>query len=431
MKATEFITNIFKTPDLKKRVLFTLFMLVIFRVLANIPIPGVDPSSIQGVEGQSNPFFVIFTTVTGGQLDNPSLVALGLAPYINASIIFQLLGTVIPKLEELQKEGERGRKVINQLTRYLTFPLALLQSVVIYSLLTQLGIVNSVSGIELVAFYLSLSAGTILLMWIAELITEKGIGNGPSFIIAAGILATFPGLLFEDFGTLPVDKILIVLGLVLIVVMAIVFENEAQRRLPIQYARRVRGGSTYGGADSYLPIRLNMSGVMPVIFASSLLLFPQLIVSFLINLVNPATRLYSILESISAFYAPENILWYNLIYFVLIIVFAFFYTFIVFKPKEVSDNLKKNGGFIPGIRPGSSTQKYLIYVVIRLTVVGSLFIAFVALFPTIINGVLSVQLAVLSLGIGGTAMLIVVGVILDMFRQAKSMLVTRSYDIYK
>lgn len=427
----EILTQAFKLPDVRKRLLFTLAIIVIFRLLASIPIPGVSPSTLAQAESQGgNAFFALFTLLTGGQVDNVSLVAIGLAPYITASIILQLLGTVIPKLEELTKEGERGRQIINQWTRYLTFPLALLQSVVIYTILKNppIQIVPDLSGIYLVAFLLSLTAGTVLLMWLGELITESGIGNGASFIITLGILASLPGLLGQDVRNVPIDTIILILIGLGLMILFVVFVTEAVRKIPIQYARRVRGNKISGMQDSYLPLKITTAGVMPVIFAASLLTFPQIIAQFLVNIVNPATRLYSILESVLKLYSPEYRGIYEGIYFVLIIAFTIFYSFVAFKPKDAADNLKKSGGFVPGIRPGKATQDYLTSVLMKLSIVGALFLAAVAIVPSIVRST-DLQLAIIS-GIGGTSILIIVSVILDMYRQVQAMLVTRSYDIY-
>ncbi|MCA9382106.1 preprotein translocase subunit SecY [Candidatus Dojkabacteria bacterium] len=426
----ELLTQAFKLPDVRKRLLFTLGIIVIFRLLASIPIPGVSPTTLQEAQSQGgSAFFALFTLLTGGQVDNVSLVAIGLAPYITASIILQLLGTVIPKLEDLTKEGERGRQIINQWTRYITFPLALLQSIVIYTILKNppIQIVPDLNGIYLVAFLLSLTAGTVLLMWLGELITESGVGNGASLIITLGILASLPGLLSQDIKSVPIDTIVLVLIGLMLMILIIVYVTEAVRKIPIQYARRVRGNKISGMQDSYLPLKITTAGVMPVIFAASLLTFPQIIAQFLLNIVNPATRIYPILESISTLSTQHRTL-YESIYFVLIIAFTIFYTFVAFKPKDAADNLKKSGGFIPGIRPGKATQDHLTSVLMRLTIVGALFLAGVAIVPSFIRDS-NLQLAVIS-GIGGTSILIVVSVMLDIYRQVQAMLVTRSYDIY-
>jgi len=419
------------TPDIRRKLLFTLAMLAIFRLLAAIPLPGINGQAFKEFFGDS-PFANVFTLVTGGRLDNPSIVAIGLASYINASIVIQLFTSVIPKLEELQKEGERGRQLINQYTRYLTVPLSILQSLVIYSILKNQfpSLVGQPSALEVLTMVATLTAGTILLMWISELITEDGVGNGSSFIIFAGILASLPGLVMRDLDLVAFDKVLligVVVGL-LVMVAGIVYVTEATRKIPIQYARRVRGGMMHGGQSSYLPLKINQAGVMPVIFAASLLSFPQIIAQFFVSGSSASSVFYKLSEKFSLLYTSEYTWLYNLLYFVLIIAITFFYTFVVLNPNDQADNLKKSGGFIPGIRPGQSTAKYITSVMLRLTFIGAIFLATVALVPSLTRR--GTQLAILS-GIGGTSILIVVGVILDSIRRLKSMVVTRSYEAYQ
>jgi preprotein translocase subunit SecY len=289
------VTQMWKTPDIRKRILFTFFMLVIFRLLAAIPLPAINGQAFKEYFG-NNPFGNIFTLVTGGRLDNPSIVATGLASYINASIIIQLLTTVIPKLEELSKEGERGKQMINQYTRYLTVPLSIIQSLVIYTILKNQfpDIIGNPSPIEIGTMVISLTAGTVLLMWISELITESGVGNGSSFIIFAGIIASLPALVKRDFEIIAFEKTLLITIIIgaLLMVGGIVFVTEAARKIPIQYARRVRGRLMYGGQSTYLPLKINQAGVMPVIFAASLLSFPQIITQFFISASNPSSFFY-------------------------------------------------------------------------------------------------------------------------------------------
>lgn len=420
-----------KTPDIRRRVLFTLLMLLVFRLLAAIPLPGINGDAFREFFG-NNPFGNIFTLVTGGRLDNPSIVAIGLASYINASVMLQLLQTVIPKLEELSKEGERGRQLINQYTRYLTVPLTILQALVIYTILEKQfpNLVGEPSVVEIATMVASLTGGTILLMWISELISEEGVGNGTSFIIFAGIIASLPGLISRDLDLIAYDQVLLASLIIgaLIMIAGIVFVTEAVRKIPIQYARRVRGRMMYGGQSSYLPLKINQAGVMPVIFAASLLTFPQILTQFFISASNPSSIFYKISEKLNLLYSGEYLWVYNLLYFVFIVAFSFFYTFVVLNPNEQAENLQKSGGFIPGIRPGKSTAKHITDILIRLTVIGSLFLATVALIPSVARR--GTELAVLS-GIGGTSILIVVGVILDTVRQLKSMVVTRSYEAYK
>jgi preprotein translocase subunit SecY len=421
------------TEEIRKRILFTLLMLLIFRLLAAIPLPGINGEAFSTYFGD-NPFSNIFTLVTGGRLDNPSIIAIGLGSYINASVVLQLLTSVIPRLEELSKEGERGRQVINQYTRYLTVPLSVLQGLVIYTILKRTPslapIIGEPSILEISTMIITLTGGTILLMWISELITEQGVGNGSSFIIFAGILSSLPGLIRKDLDVIAYDTALIisvVIG-ILIMIAGIIWVTESTRKIPIQYARRVRGRVMYGGQSSFLPLKINQAGVMPVIFAASFLTFPQIITQFFITSTDSSSFLYKASDWIGQLYTNENLWLYNLLYFIFILLFTFFYTFVVLNPDEQAENLKKAGGFIAGIRPGKSTAKHLTKIMVRLTTVGAIFLATVALIPTLARR--GTELAFLS-GIGGTSILIVVGVVLDMIRKLKSMIVARSYDSYK
>ena len=421
----------FKTPDIRRRIFFTLSMLFVFRLLAAIPLPGINGEAFKEFFS-GNPFGNVFTLITGGRLDNPSIVAIGLGSYINASVIIQLMKTVIPKLEELSKEGERGNRIINQYTRYLTVPLSILQGIVIYTILKNQfpSLVGEPGLLEISVMVMSLTAGTILLVWISELIDESGLGRGSSLIIFAGIVSSLPGLLLQDFKVLGLNTTLMVVviaGLTLMI-MGIVFVTEAVRKIPIQYARRVQGRKTYGGGSSYLPLKINQAGVMPVIFAGSLLSFPQIITQFFLSSSEQNSFFYHISEKLNLLYTNEYQLIYNSIYFLMIVAFTFFYTFVVLNPDEQSENLKKSGGFIPGIRPGKSTAKYIKHIMIRLTIVGAVFLAVVALIPSLVRS--EANLAIFS-GIGGTSILIIVGVVLDTIRQMKSMVVVRSYDAYK
>ncbi len=454
------LTEIFKNKEIRNKLLITILLIGVFRLLAAIPLPGIDASTFSTYT-QGTPFSNIFTIITGGRLDNPSVVAIGLAPFINASIIIQLLSTVIPSLEELQKEGgEAGRQKLNQYTRLLTLPLALIQGFVIYTILKSSGLGNLIKATDpltIATLIFSLAVGSIFLMWLSELITEEGIGNGSSIIIATGILASMPGFISQDFQTLgkdiPLllkgqfeillsDNLILIYGVVvtlLLLLAAIVFITEATRKITIQYARRVRE-SAETTQSSFLPIKLNQAGVMPVIFASSILILPQIISQFVLSATKSGWLFDAATALSGSFITQFRSAGYNLVDFFLIIGFAFFYTFVVQNPNDVSDNLKKSGGFIPGIRPGGSTTKHLTAVMIRLTTVGAIFLGAIALAPSLINqflqsGILTgaasqVQYTLFS-GIGGTSLLILVGVILDTMRQFKSMNVVRSYEVYK
>lgn len=455
--------NILKTPnsiinkispnkEIRRKLLITVALVFVYRLMAAIPIPGIDPQVFKDVFGDT-PFNNIFTVISGGRLDQPSIVAIGIAPYINASIIMQLLTTVIPKLEELQKEGESGRNKINQFTRILTVPLAAIQAFMIYTILTNPSIAGSgvsdiiepLSGINLAAFVITLTAGAIFLMWIGELITEHGIGNGASLIIAFGIISSLPSLILSDITGLRADwdnflagnfdflfsdnftLFYIVMAMVVVMVVIIVFMNEATKNIPIMYARRVREAA---GAENYLPIKLNQAGVMPVIFAQALITFPQILSSIIISITDEG-KFYDFAVKISQskitqFQSVEYVVSYAL----LTIIFAYFYTYVVIKPEEIAKNLQKSGAFIPGIRPGNSTIQYLNQVTLRLTFFGGIFLAVIAVTPTTISLIEgSNNLAVLS-GIGGTSLLIIVGVFMDVYRQMNSLKSFVSYEKY-
>lgn len=441
--------------ELRKRILFTVIIILIIRSLNIVPIPGFTSDVISETAGDS-PFSTFYTLMTGGRIDSFSIVAIGIGPYINASIIMQLLSTVVPKLEEISKDGQRGRQVINQYTRYLTLPLAIIQSIVIIVLLlsqmdgqtnaTLTDFVTSLTAMDKAIMIVSLATGSLILMWLGELLTEKGIGNGASIIITIGILGSLPSLIKQDFDVLSLDfstaqslqdivrsssfapVATLIIGFILMIV-GIVFVTEATRRLQIQYARRVRGTSTTQG--SYLPIKLNQAGVIPVIFASSLLSFPQILAQFVVDQMDSGI-LYDLANKINgSFLTDFGSTGYLITYFVLIVSFSYFYTFVVMKPDEVADNLRKSGGFIPGIRPGDSTAKYVAQVLIKLTFVGSIFLASVALIPTLFRVFYSDQNLLVLSGIGGTSVLIIVGVIIDTYRQIGAHMVTGNYDKYR
>ncbi len=416
----ESFQNIWRNKEIRDKLRFSLLVIVIFRVMAAVPVPGVPLDALKQFFGNSG-FGEVMSLVSGGVLENATLVAIGLGPYINASVIFQLLGSVIPKIEELQKEGAQGRRVINMYTRLLTVPLAILQSFVIYSVLQRYGIMAKLEPMDLVNMVATMTAGAVLMMWMGELVTEKGFGGGSSLLIFAGILAGIPGSLqtnISDMG--PSDVATLVISS-LIIIAVVIFVTQAERQVPIQFARRVRAvGPT---VESSIPIKLNQAGVMPVIFAMSLLSFPQLIAQFLTGGNIPQA-----VQDVSGWVVTQltNQVTYNIILFVAIVGFSFFYTFVVFNPNHVAENLQKQAAFIPGVRPGKQTVKYLTASAGRLAIVGSLFLASVAILPELAteSGILSRSI------ISGTGLLIMVGVILDVRRQISSMIVTRSYESY-
>ncbi|MCL5411985.1 MAG: preprotein translocase subunit SecY [Patescibacteria group bacterium] len=418
------LVSIWKTPDLRRKIIFTLVMLVVFRVSAHIPVPGVNAEALKSLFGR-NQLLGLLDLFSGGTLFNFSIVALGLNPYINASIILQLLTMVFPKLEELSKEGEYGRQKINQYTRYLAVPLAAVQSFGMISLLQRgdIRVLEKVSPLSLAAIIITMTAGTIFLMWIGELITEMGIGNGISVLIFAGIVGRAPVSLGQTLAVFDPDKIfnvLLILFFGLAVVAGVVFINEGQRRILVQYARRVRGNRVYGGQTTYLPLRVNQAGVIPIIFAVSIILLPGMVATYFANAPTPWVA--ETAKNVSAFF--NNTLYYSLVYFLLVIAFTYFYTAVTFNPQKIADEIKKHGGFIPGIRPGKSTADYLGYILNRITLVGAFFLGVIAVLPFIVKDITGIS----TLALGGTGLLIVVSVVLETTKQLQSMLVMRNYE---
>jgi preprotein translocase subunit SecY len=413
-----------KMGDLRRKVLFTLLMFVVFRVGAHVPIPGINHDVLSEVlAGQ---FFGFFDVISGGAFRKLSVFAMSITPYINASIIFSLLTVVIPKLEQLQKEGEAGRKVISQYTRYATVVLGFVQAI---GMSLALGRSTSSAGATAItnpgiASYLlialSLTAGTALLMWIGEMITEKGIGNGISLIIFAGIVSRLPSGVYNTItelqaGTISYLSVGTLLMLGLLVIAAVVAVNEGQRRVPVQYAKRVMGRKVYGGQSTHIPLKVNQAGVIPIIFAMSILMFPVQIAQWL-------TR-YPIAQWINT-NLQFGTAWNSVLYALLIVFFTFFYTAIVFNPMDVADNLKKYGGFVPGLRPGRPTGEYINRVLTKLTLLGAIFLALIAVLPNFMIAATGIP----SLYFGGTALLIVVGVALETMKQFESHLLMRHYQ---
>lgn len=417
--------NSFRSREVSRKILFTAGIFLVFRIFAHIPVAGVDLASLRTLFAQ-NQFLGLLDIFSGGTLANFSVMALGLNPYINASIILQLLTLVFPKLEEMQKESEAGRQKFNQYTRFLTVPLAILQAIGMYALLRSQSIISVLTPIELLSFILTMTAGTMLLVWLGELITEQGVGNGISLLIFAGIVGQLPIVAWQTLSTLTSEKtisfgVFLLVGLV--VIAAIVFMTEAVRQVPVFYAKRVRGNKTYGGQNTHLPLRLNQAGVIPIIFAVSLVLLPSLLANYFQASSNPAFRNLALV--VNTWFDPNGLL-YNGLYFLLVVGFTYFYTAIIFNPKKIAEEIQKYGGFIPGVRPGTPTAKYLNYVLVRITLAGALFLGLVAIFPTIALAFTGVQ----TLLIGGTSVLIVVSVVLETIRKIESQLVTRSYETF-
>jgi preprotein translocase subunit SecY len=418
------LLNAFRAPDIRRRLLYVLGILVVFRFLAHVPVPGVDQAQL-ATYLQSNALFGVLDLLSGGGLSSFSVVALGVNPYINASIIMQLMTGVVPSLQSLQREGEYGRNKINQYTRYLAVPMALLQSYGFLALLNSQGILSSgfdLSNGATLTQIATLTAGSMTLMWLGELITEKGIGNGISFIIFAGIVSRAPTAIG---GFISTPNLPLVIGFALIAIISvavIIYIQEGQRRIPIQYASRVRGRRMYQGGQTFLPLRVNQAGVIPIIFAISILLFPQQIASYFTG--SEVGWVAGTARAIVEFFNPHSLI-YVALYFLLTVGFTYFYTAFTFKPDDTSEQLRKNGGFIPGIRPGRPTADYLARVVTRITIAGALFLGIVATLPTLL-GIVFPTLS--GIALGGTGLLIVVSVIVETMKQIEAQLLMRNYE---
>ncbi len=420
------IISAFRIKELRKKIFITTLIIIIYRIVAHIPVSGVDLVALQQLFA-SNQILGLLDIFSGGTLANFSIISLGLNPYINASIIMQLLTMIIPKLEALSKEGESGRQMITQYTRYLSLPLSVLQSIGMFVLLKNQGILSQITPIQTVAIIVGLTSGAIFLMWLGELITEYGIGNGISLLIFAGIVARLPVVLTQTATIVDqtqIINILIFLILSILVIAAIVFINEGRRQVKVAYARRFIAGKEGGtGAQTYLPLRVNQAGVIPIIFAVSLVLMPSFAGSYLSQSTQP--QLLFLGRWLATNFDPSGLV-YNITYFALILGFTFFYTAIIFNPTKVADEIKKYGGFIPGIRPGTQTASYLNYIMVRITLAGGLFLGTIAILPSIASQVTGVQTLVL----GGTGLLIVVSVILDTAKQFESKLIEKSYEVF-
>jgi preprotein translocase subunit SecY len=418
----QFFKKVGKEPRLRKKILVVALALLVFRIAAHIPAAGIDKNSLTALF-MGSPLLSLLDVFSGGTLANFSIMALGLNPYINASIIFQLLGYVVPSLEELQKEGEYGQEKINQYTRFLTVPLAILQSFGMYALLKSQSIIGNLSVMQLVFLCLTMTAGTMLAVWLGDLITEYAFKSGVSFLIFVGIISRLPITLGQTISTFKSEDALklIIFGAVALIVMGlIIFVNEAIRQIPISYAKASRG---FQQQKSYLPLRLNQAGVIPIIFAVSLVLMPSMITQFLGASGNSAV--VEIASNIQKYFSPQSVV-YNTIYFLLVVGFTYFYTSVVFNPQKISENLQKSGGFIPGIRPGSATITYLSYVLNRITLVGASFLGLVAVLPSLFQNSIGVS----NLAIGGTGVLIAISVVLEIIREIEGDLLMSKYGDY-
>ena len=417
----EALKRIWYQKELRNRIVFTIIAIVIFRFLAHIPLPGVDRVQLRQLFS-GNALLGLLSAFSGGTMENFSVVSLGLAPYINASIIFQLLTFGFPKLKELSQEGEWGQAKINQYTRLLTLPLSIMQGYGFFFLLRQQGVVTAPTLLSLVALVLALSAGSLFMMWLGELLSERGIGNGISLLIFVGIAAGYPLSLAQSLMALTAGQVTnLVLFIVLLLGLfaAVVLINEAVRRIPIQYA--VRGPNA--GAQSFLPLRLNQAGVIPIIFAVSLVLIPPTIARYLSGIGNP--QLAQLSSEIIRLFTPTGF-FYNLVYFTLVVLFTFFYTAVVFNTKDLAENLQKRGGFIPGIRPGMATKDLIDRIITRTTFFGAIFLGLIAILPSVGAALTGVN----AFTLGGTGILIVVSVVLETLRQLEGELSVREYDGY-
>ncbi len=414
--------KIFKNEELRKKLLFSLFAIVIFRILAHVPTPGVDLQAVRSFLS-SNAIFGLFDLFSGGGFQNFSIVTLGLGPYINSSIIFQLFTKMIPALEELSKEGEAGREKINMYTKLLTVPLALVQAYGVYFLLSRQNVIGSLEMMQLVVLLFSLVSGSMILVWLGDLVTEYGVGQGISLLIFVGIVSRLPSGVLSMVSLLDkynVIVLLLIIAVIVLIILSIVLVNEGTRNIPIEYGRR---GVRSQKVTNFLPIKINQAGVIPIIFAVSIVLVPSLLSGPLLATSSP------VLQGLGSFLGSNfnsNAVLYNVLYFFLVFGFTFFYTFMQFDPAKIADDIKKRGGFIPGIRPGSATAKYLRRITIRLTLVGASFLGFIAILPYVIQSFTGMT----QLAIGGTGILIVVSVVLETVRQIESMMVTRNYQIF-
>ncbi|MEK7681134.1 MAG: preprotein translocase subunit SecY [Patescibacteria group bacterium] len=419
------IQQVWKIKDIRNKILFVVAMLVVFRIIAHIPIPGVNLENLRNFLA-GNQILGLLDIFSGGTMKNFSIVMLGVGPYITASIIFQLLTMIVPSLEELSKEGESGQQKINMYTRLLTVPLAFLQSFAMIRLLnssSRLPVLTDLDTFRLIATMATITAGTMFLMWIGELITEKKVGNGISLLIFAGIVSALPGSIRNalinynpsDFYTFVLFGILAILT-----VVGVVFINEGQRNIPVNYAKQVRGNRMYGGNSTHLPLRVNMSGVIPIIFAVSLATFPPLIAQFFAR-ADTAWVANGAVNIINLF---QNQLFYGALYFLLVFGFTYFYTAVIFHPQKIAENLQKQGGFIPGIRPGNETEKYLGQTMSRINLTGALFLGLIAIMPLFLQYFMGTQ----NLAIGGTSLLIVVSVAIETAKQIDAQVTMHAYD---
>ncbi len=429
MAIADKIRKVWRAKEVRNSIIYVLVMLVVFRIGAHIPIPGVDAGNLQQFFAQ-NQVLGLLNLFSGGGLENVSLMMLGLGPYITSSIIFQLLVMIVPRLEELQKDGDVGRQKITKYTRIATIPLAMLQGYGFITLLQRQSaggsqLIGNMDALSMITALIAVTAGTLFLMWIGELISEKNIGNGISLLIFAGIISALPSTVQQMalvFDQSQVYNLLLLLAIGLITVFGIVVITEGQRNIPISYARQVRGNTLYGGMSNHLPLRVNQGGVIPIIFAISVMLFPPMMAQFLVRASSP--WLANFAQNIIEWFNNTTI--YGITYFIMVVAFTFFYSAVTFRPEEIAENLQKQGAFIPGIRPGNSTSDYLQKVVNRINLTGSLFLGLIAVLPLMVESLTGFN----SLIIGGTSLLIIVSVVIEIIKQIEARLSVREYDSY-
>ncbi len=417
------LIQIWKAREVRNKILFVLGMLVVFRLAAHIPIPGVNQAALKSLFA-SNQILGLMNLFSGGGMETFSIVMMGVAPYITSSIIFQLLGMIVPKVEEMQKE-EAGQQKINMWTRWLTVPLGFLQSYGMITLLrrSSAGILGNISNFDFGVMLITITAGTIFLMWIGELISEQKVGNGISLLIFAGIVASVPQMVQQIIVSFDQSQLFTLIGFVVIMVVTVVgvvIINEGQRNVPVQYARQIRGNRAFGGTSTHLPLRVNMAGVIPIIFAVSVVLFPSMIAQFLIH-AKTAWIASAANATIALF---NNQLFYGIVYFLMVFAFTYFYTEVIFHPTQIAENLQKQGGFIPGIRPGKTTSDYLANTTHKIILAGALFLGLIAVLPLVMRYFTGVQ----AFAVGGTSLLIVVSVVIETVKQIESQLTMRDYD---
>jgi preprotein translocase subunit SecY len=423
----EKFSAIWRVKEIRNGLLFVLAMMIVFRFAAHVPLPGIDLAALERYF-QANQVLGLLNLFSGGTIRNFAVVAVGIAPYITASIVLQLLTMIIPRLEEIKKDGEQGQKRINQWTRLLTVPFAIIQSFGLIQILqqSQFQILTKTDPLHMATLIATVTAGSVFLMWLGELMSEKKVGNGMSLLIMAGILADMPtqaGQLLATYDSSQFLSYIAYVAVGIVTVVGIVFVTEGQRNIPVQYARQVRGNGSGGGASvTSLPLRVNLAGVIPIIFAISMLLFPTVIAQFF--LAARSAWLAQAAQWVIATMQNQTI--YGALYFVLVFIFTFFYTSIVFQPEQIAENLQKQGGFVPGIRPGKPTADYLQSIIYRLNFVGAMFLGIIAVLPIVVQQVSGSA----TFAIGGTSLLIVVSVVIESVKQIESQLTMREYDAY-